>query len=70
MYVFVYSSFNGAVNDEDYVSLNERMINERLISCSVKLAVFGIYTYGRMDGRKETMKCFSAAGRVLETKVF
>jgi hypothetical protein len=64
MYVFAYSSFNDAVNEEGYVALNERMINERLISCSVEAS--GLRN---LYGQTETMKCFSAADRVLETKI-
>lgn len=65
MYVFVYGSFN----DEGYVVLNERMSNERLISC--RLEASGLRNlHGRTDGRKQRMKCLSAAGPVLGTKIF
>jgi hypothetical protein len=49
MYVFMYGSLNDAVNDEGDVALNARMINERLISCSVEAS--GLW---KMHGRTET----------------
>ena len=53
----MYVSFNDAVNAEVYVALNERMINERLISCSVEtngLRNLHGRTDGRAGGRAET----------------
>jgi hypothetical protein len=67
VYVFINGSLNDGVNDEGYVTLNERMINERLISCSVDVS--GLRNlHGRTDGRKQAMKCFSAAGRLVGAK--